>query len=178
MTIQEICRNVEDLLRNDKGRTNFSPAARYAVRMLLDYAERASALEASRCGGIRMDAVKFVEERRRMFAVSAGEYSLFDMNTRAEDVVKEVEEWSAAHPRKTRQSVFLEQYPEAQIDDNDVLSVCLLARAFLGVDLPLRHARSPQRRVLPVLVLFSGRNTDIPVNPVLYAGHLPLFDPK
>lgn len=38
MTIQEICRNVEDLLRDDKGRTNFSPAARYAVRMLLDYA--------------------------------------------------------------------------------------------------------------------------------------------
>ena len=47
MTIQEICRNVEDLLRDDKGRTNFSPAARYAVRMLLDYAERAAALEAS-----------------------------------------------------------------------------------------------------------------------------------
>lgn len=38
MTIQEICRNVEDLLRDDKGGTNFSPAARYAVRMLLDYA--------------------------------------------------------------------------------------------------------------------------------------------
>lgn len=72
-----------------------------------------------------MDAVKFIEERRRMFAMSAGtKYSLFDMNTSAEDVVKEVEEWSAAHPRKTRQSVFLERYPEAQIDDNDVLSVC------------------------------------------------------
>lgn len=41
MTIQEICRSVEDLLRDDKGGTNFSPAARYAVRMLLDYAERA-----------------------------------------------------------------------------------------------------------------------------------------
>lgn len=47
MTIQEVCRNVEDLLRDDKGGTNFSPAARYAVRMLLDYAERAAALEAS-----------------------------------------------------------------------------------------------------------------------------------
>lgn len=47
MTIQEICRNVEDLLRDDKSGTNFAPAARYAVRMLLDYAERASALEAS-----------------------------------------------------------------------------------------------------------------------------------
>ena len=47
MTIQEICRNVEDLLRDDKGGTNFAPAARYAVRMLLDYAERAAALEDS-----------------------------------------------------------------------------------------------------------------------------------
>lgn len=45
MTIQEVCRNVEDLLRDDKGGTNFSPAAKYAVRMLLDYAERAAALE-------------------------------------------------------------------------------------------------------------------------------------
>ena len=72
-----------------------------------------------------MDAVKFVEERRRMFAVSAEtKYSLFDMNTSAEDVVKEVEEWSAAHPRKTRQSVFLTQYPEASIDEFGVLGVC------------------------------------------------------
>lgn len=46
MTIQEICRSVEDLLRDDKGGTNFSPAARYAVRMLLDYAERVAALDA------------------------------------------------------------------------------------------------------------------------------------
>lgn len=71
-----------------------------------------------------MDAVKFVEERRRMFAVSAGKYSLFDMNTRAEDVVKEVEEWSAAHPRKTRQSVFLEQWPEADVLANGCLRIC------------------------------------------------------
>lgn len=38
--------------------------------------------------------------------------------------VKIVEEWSAAHPRKTRQNVFLEQYPEAMIDREDMLSVC------------------------------------------------------
>lgn len=75
-----------------------------------------------------MDAVKFVEERRRMFAVSAGtsKYSLFDMNTRAEDVVKEVEEWSAAHPRKTRQMVFLKQWPEAELDKNGCLMLCPL----------------------------------------------------
>lgn len=40
-----------------------------------------------------------------------------------EKTVAVVEKWSREHPRKTRQSVFLEQYPEAQIDDNDVLSV-------------------------------------------------------
>ena len=74
-----------------------------------------------------MDAVKFVEERRRMFAVTGEnpKYSLFNMSTCAEDVVKEVEEWSAAHPRKTRQSVFLEQYPEAcALDEYGVLRIC------------------------------------------------------
>ena len=73
-----------------------------------------------------MDAVRFVEEHRRMFAVTGEnpKYSLFNMSTCAEDVVKEVEEWSAAHPVKTRQSVFLEQYPEAEIDENGSLKVC------------------------------------------------------
>lgn len=73
-----------------------------------------------------MDAVKFVEERRRMFAVTGEnpKYSLFNMSTCAEDVVKEVEEWSAAHPRKTRQSVFLEQYPRANLLGNGVITIC------------------------------------------------------
>lgn len=72
-----------------------------------------------------MDAVKFVEERRRMFAVTGEnpKYSLFNMNTCAEDVVKEVEAWSAAHPRKTRQSVFLEQWPGAIVGDNGALAI-------------------------------------------------------
>lgn len=75
-----------------------------------------------------MDAVKFVEERRRMFAVTGEnpKYSLFNMTTRAEDVVKEVAAWSAAHPRKTRQSVFLEQWPEAEIDKSGCLMLCPL----------------------------------------------------
>jgi hypothetical protein len=75
-----------------------------------------------------MDAVKFVEERRRMFAVTGKnpKHSLFNMSTCAEDVVKEVEEWSAAHPRKTRQSVFLEQYPETAIDAYGVIHICPL----------------------------------------------------
>ena len=73
-----------------------------------------------------MDAVKFVRERRRMFDVTGEypKYNLFSLNISAEDVVKEVEEWSAAHPRKTRQSVFLEHYPEAALDDYGVLRFC------------------------------------------------------
>lgn len=73
-----------------------------------------------------MDAVKFVEERRRMFAVTgeAPKYTLFNKGSSAEDVVKEVEEWSAAHPRKTRQSAFLEHYPEARLDEYGVLRFC------------------------------------------------------
>lgn len=73
-----------------------------------------------------MDAVKFVEERRRMFAVTGEnpKYSLFNISTCAEDVVKEVEEWSVAHPRKTRQSAFLEHYPEARLDEYGVLRFC------------------------------------------------------
>lgn len=73
-----------------------------------------------------MDAVKFVEERRRMFAVTGTnpKYSLFNMSTCAEDVVKEVAEWSAAHPRKTRQSEFLKHYPKADVLINGVISLC------------------------------------------------------
>lgn len=62
-----------------------------------------------------MDAVKFVEERRRMYTLGCIKKGINDYNTKAEAVVAEVEAWSAAHPRRTRQSVFLEQYPEAYV---------------------------------------------------------------
>lgn len=35
-----------------------------------------------------------------------------------------VEKWSKEHPRKTRQSVFLEHYPEATLDEYGVLWFC------------------------------------------------------
>lgn len=41
--------------------------------------------------------------------------------------VKVVEEWSAAHPRKTRQSVFLKQYPDALLDKFGVMQMCPMA---------------------------------------------------
>lgn len=73
-----------------------------------------------------MDAVKFVEERRRMCNVTgkSPKYSLFNMSICAEDVVKEVAEWSAAHPRKTRNSEFLKHYPNARVDCHGVIDIC------------------------------------------------------
>lgn len=61
-----------------------------------------------------------------MFAVTGEvpKYTLFNKGSSAEDVVKEVAEWSAAHPRKTRQSVFLEQWPNAKVFVDGVLDFC------------------------------------------------------
>lgn len=71
-----------------------------------------------------MDAVKFIEEHRRMYKVTGKHLPTLAEGIPAEDVVKEVEEWYAAHPRKTRQDVFLEQYPEAEIDEQGYLQLC------------------------------------------------------
>lgn len=87
-----------------------------------------------------MDAVKFVEERRRMCksfgdkctrcpALKVHENELYcavDIRSTLDDTaqVAIVEEWSAAHPRKTRQSVFLEQWPNARPADDGVLTFC------------------------------------------------------
>ena len=82
-----------------------------------------------------MDAVKFIEERGRMCKATNGDCSLCPLNNWcgrgikrqsdfAANIVSAVEAWSAAHPRKTRQSVFLEQYPEAILDSQGILCIC------------------------------------------------------
>ena len=38
--MNKICEQVRDLLAHDRGNLNFSPAARYAVQKLIDYAEQ------------------------------------------------------------------------------------------------------------------------------------------
>lgn len=75
-----------------------------------------------------MDALKFIEERDRMCKsfgdvcngcpawdgsckLETGTY----LKCEADDKVKIVEKWSVTHPRKTRQDVFLEQYPNAKV---------------------------------------------------------------
>ena len=84
-----------------------------------------------------MDAVKFVKEYLRMCTkvdecedcpVCKTDFCTVPAKERsqesAEEIVELVEQWSAAHPRKTRQSVFLGQYPEAKLDEYGVLSLC------------------------------------------------------
>lgn len=72
-----------------------------------------------------MDSVKFLEERKRMFKNGNPVPGLdIDITYNTEKVVKIVEAWSAAHPRKTRQSVFLEQYPDTERDRSGVIQIC------------------------------------------------------
>lgn len=65
-----------------------------------------------------MDAVKFIEERNRMCGTMSEVWGVD-----AAQIVKNTEEWAAAHPRKTRQSVFLEKWPGAIVGDNGALAI-------------------------------------------------------
>lgn len=82
-----------------------------------------------------MDAVKFIEERNRMCksfgnrctgcpayndGCAVGQESTLD----AKEQAAIVEKWSAEHPRKTRQSVFLEHWPNAKVSVDGVLVFC------------------------------------------------------
>ena len=68
-----------------------------------------------------MDAVEFVEQWRRMDKNGYRKYSIF--NDSPEDVIAEVEEWAKMNPVKTRQSVFLKQWPNAAISDDGLPDV-------------------------------------------------------
>lgn len=95
-----------------------------------------------------MDAVKFLKEERRMcefFEEGCVKCPLRDNRCCAisgeasEELEKEVaivEKWSKEHPRKTRQSVFLEQWPGARMRTEGVLSICpaTISPAYRGDD--------------------------------------------
>lgn len=87
-----------------------------------------------------MDVAKFIEERNRMcksfdgeckgcpafnvcedgLCCAVGQESTLDATAQ----IAIVEEWSATHPINTRQSLFLEQWPETKIDNNGCICVC------------------------------------------------------
>lgn len=82
-----------------------------------------------------MDAVKFIEERNRMCksfgnrctgcpASNDGCAVVQESTLDAKEQAAIVEKWSAEHPRKTRQSVFLEHWPNAKVSMDGVLVFC------------------------------------------------------
>ena len=75
-----------------------------------------------------MDAVEFLNKIDRLSQIgSTGEKIRYtDYRTAGDNVgaVKFVERWAAEHPGKTRQSVFLEQWPDAQLDSCGIVEIC------------------------------------------------------
>lgn len=87
-----------------------------------------------------MDALEFLRERNRMcksfnrcsdgcpaWGGSCKLETGTDLECEADRQVEIVKEWAAAHSRTTRQSVFLEQYPEAELTKDGVISICPIA---------------------------------------------------
>ena len=76
-----------------------------------------------------MDAIYFVKQLRRMNEQGAPKNRFIypcagrEMDS-PEEVVAEVEEWAKEHSIKTRQSVFLEQWPNAVLDKSGVMLLC------------------------------------------------------
>lgn len=61
-------------------------------------------------------------------------------NNNDTSIVDAVEKWSKEHPRKTRQSVFMKQWPDVWLDGNRVISVspCTLSKEYRDMDCDLR----------------------------------------
>ena len=79
-----------------------------------------------------MDALEFIKERNRMCRSFGGSCNgcPADKNICCstfgwqEELVAIVEKWSKENPRKTRQDVFLEMWPESFLDEYGILQFC------------------------------------------------------
>lgn len=76
-----------------------------------------------------MDAIEFVKQLRRMNKQGVPKnrfiYPCAGQETDSpEEVVAEVEEWAKDNPVKTRQSEFLKQWPDAQLDCCGIVEIC------------------------------------------------------
>ena len=75
-----------------------------------------------------MDAVKFIKAIKQMLSAGAGDstvqkyISAYKKND-CEGMVKAAEQWAAEHTVKTRQSVFLEQFPNVRLDTNEIIDI-------------------------------------------------------
>lgn len=95
-----------------------------------------------------MDAIEFIKERDRMYEVAGYAPSLIYKHKKsAEEIVREVKEWAAAHPIKTRQSVFMEQWPDVYLDGYRVIAIspCTLSKEYRDMDCGLRDCAECRR---------------------------------
>lgn len=85
-----------------------------------------------------MDAVEYLKTLNRMChceclkcefgkARSGFETCPVWQRTHPKEAVEIAEKWAKEHPAKTRQSVFLEQYPKAKLTEDGVLALCPIA---------------------------------------------------
>nr|DAJ93230.1 MAG TPA: hypothetical protein [Caudoviricetes sp.] len=79
-----------------------------------------------------MDALEFIKAIKQMLSAGANNstvqkyISAYKKND-CEGMVEAAEQWAAEHPAKTRQSVFLEQWPEAALSKDGAIAICPLA---------------------------------------------------
>ena len=82
-----------------------------------------------------MDALEFLKEQKRMCKSYKSCYNCPFANNHCivnhltsdddcEKIVNGVEQWSKEHSFKTRQSVFLKQFPDAELDESGVTTIC------------------------------------------------------
>lgn len=79
-----------------------------------------------------MDALEFIKAIKQMLSAGANnsaiqKYISAQKKNDYEGMVEAAEQWAAEHPAKTRQSVFLEQYPEAELTQDGVIQICPIA---------------------------------------------------
>ena len=78
-----------------------------------------------------MDAVEFLDKVDRFSKRGSTEEKMRynDYRTAGDNAwaVKFVEQWTAAHPTKTRQSVFLKLWPETELTRDGVITICPVA---------------------------------------------------
>lgn len=81
-----------------------------------------------------MDAIEFIKEKERMCKAYGScflcpawldERCIVVMRSgfAPEQQIITVKEWAAAHPRKTRQSVFLDKYPNATVNAKGLVDI-------------------------------------------------------
>ena len=86
-----------------------------------------------------MDALEFIKAVTRMLKsgmidCAIQKYISAQKKNDYEGMVEAAEQWAAEHSIKTRQSVFLEQYPDTLTDIDDVLNICpaIISHAYRG----------------------------------------------